>query len=176
MYVARMVVFALSELVAAIGFGAALGAMGQWALGTVEPTVLTALAALLGIAVLTRETVARRVRVPGFRWQVPQEWLLSFWGGAAAFGGIMGMGVFTRQPSALFHLYVAACMLSADARLGATLGAIYGTTYLAGVVYGTVAWRNEAGGGQDDRLQAWSQRARWIGALAAPLIVAIPAA
>jgi hypothetical protein len=176
MYVGRMIAFGLSEVAAAAAFGAALALLGQWILGTAEGAVLTAVAALLGAAVLIRETVARRIPIPDAGWQVPRGWLRSFWGGAAAFGGVMGMGIFTRQPSALFHLYVAACILSADARIGATLGAIYGTTYFAGVVYSTVAWRNEEAGGQDDRLVAWSPWVRSVGALAAPLIVAIPAA
>ena len=176
MYVIRMIAFGLAEVVAAAAFGAALGLLGQVTLGSAPTAAVTAVAAVLGAAVLLRETIARRVPIPGAHWQVPREWLQPFWGGAAAFGGIMGMGIFTRQPSALFHLYVAACFLSTEAWIGATLGAIYGVTYFGVVVYGTIAWRNEEGGGHDERLLAWSPWVRTVGALAAPLIVAIPAA
>lgn len=172
-YVARLAVFGVSEVLAATGFGAFLGLLGAWLLADIEPTLVAAIAGVVGLAVLARETIGHRVPVPQVPWQVPRQWMRAFWGGAVAFGGIMGIGALTRQPSSLFHLYVIACIVSADAKIGAALGGIYGATYLAGFLYGTIAWREETGGGQEDRALAMSRWARWIGGLAAPLVVVL---
>jgi hypothetical protein len=105
---------------------------------------------------------------------VPRRWLAHFWLGTIAFGGLMGAGLFTRQPSALFHLYVLACFVSAEARAGALLGGIYAFTYLAGFIYAVVSTREEAGRGNSGGLQQATGAAQWIGAVGAPLVFLVP--
>jgi hypothetical protein len=173
-FVLRLLIFAVGLVIGAASFGAIVGALGGVVLEPLDETVVAVVAGVVGAAVLARETVARRVPVPQIPWQVPRRWLAHFWIGAAAFGSIMGAGVFTRQPSALFHLYVLACFVSAEARSGALLGGIYACTYLVGFVYAVVSTREEAGRGNSGGLQQATGAAQWIGAVGAPLVFLVP--
>jgi hypothetical protein len=168
-------VFGVATVGAAAFFGSIVGALGE-AVGPLDrPWAVLALALVAGLA-MVRELVARDVPVPQLTWQVPRVWMQSFWGGAIAFGTAMGMGIFTRQPSALFHLYVIGCFASASAGIGAIFGSVYGLVYLSGFAYGTVAWRACEVGGQQEKARFLGSRVRILGALAAPLVVAVPGA
>jgi hypothetical protein len=168
-------VFGVATIGAAAFFGSVVGALGE-AVGPLDrPWAVVALALVAGFA-MVRELVARDVPVPQLRWQVPRVWMQSFWGGAIAFGTAMGVGIFTLQPSALFHLYVIGCFASASPAIGAIFGTVYGLVYFSGFTYGTVAWRACGPGGQEDRVRLLSSRVRILGALAAPLLVAVPGA
>jgi hypothetical protein len=174
-YIARTAVFGAATVGTAAFFGAFVGALGE-AVGPFDrPWMILGLAAVAAL-VMVRELVARDLPVPQLSWQVPRIWMQSFWGGAAAFGVVMGMGVFTLQPSALFHLYVLGCFASASPAVGAIFGSVYGIVYVGGFLYATLAWRACESGEQSESMGALSARVRMVGALAAPLVAAVPGA
>jgi hypothetical protein len=173
--VIRLVVFWAALLMGAIALGALLGGLGAALLPRGSGPVAIALGVLAGLVIL-RETVGRRIPIPQIRWQVPREWLRNPWAGAVAFGSIMGMGVFTRQRSALFHLYVLGCLCSGSWGRGALLGLVYGITYVSTFARGLAYTRvGEPGLGVDWVARTWT-RVRWVGVTAAPLIVLVPLA
>jgi hypothetical protein len=165
----RLAVFGIATIASAIAFAALLGALGEALLDARGPWLVAAVA-VVAAAVLLRETRFRGVRVPQLTWQVPREWLRSFWGGAAAFGAVMGMGVFTLQPSALFHAYLIGCVLAGSGP-AAVAGAVYGGVYVAGVVWATVAWRGCVAGAQEERAKRLSARFRWLGLAGVPTLI-----
>lgn len=178
-YIIRVAVFAAALLAAAIATGTGAALVGEQLLPLGNGTVMTAVAASIAGFVLVRETRGRRLPIPQLRWQVPRAWMRRMWGGAVAFGAAMGSGVFTLQPSALFHLYLLGCALSGTATRGAAMGAIYGATYVAVVAFATARWRLGAPGYspgyQSDILEHVAARVRWVGAIAAPLLLLVAA-
>jgi hypothetical protein len=169
----RLVVFCVALVVGATVLAGLLGGLGAALLPPRSMPVAIALGALAGLVIL-RETAGRSVPIPQLRWQVPPEWLRSPWLGAAAFGSIMGAGIFTLQRSALFHLYLVGCVCSGGSGRGALFGLVYGLTYVGALARGMFRTRaGEPGLGVDWVAHAWT-RVRWVGVAAAPLIVLVP--
>jgi len=173
--VGRSAVFAVALLLGAAALAATLGTLGS----TWVPRGRAAVVIVVGVvagAVILRETVARRIPVPGMHWQVPRRWLRRYWTGSAAFGWIMGLGVLTRQPSALFHLYLVGCLVSGGPGRALVFGLVFGVVYLAAFLHGAfVAARSEEG---DGVFTGWATSVRrwlrWIGIAAAPLVLLVP--
>jgi hypothetical protein len=109
MEIGRSVLFGVAVLLGATALAGTLGVVGSELLARGSPPVTIGVGVFVG-AVVLRETIGREVPIPEVRWQVPRRWLRHHWAGAGAFGWIMGMGILTRQPSALFHLYLAGCL------------------------------------------------------------------
>jgi hypothetical protein len=69
------------------------------------------------------------------------------------------------------------CALSGSVARGAAMGAIYGVTYFTVVALATAKWRPGAPGYspgyQSDILERVATRIRWVGAIAAPLLVLV---
>jgi hypothetical protein len=171
----RSAVFGLALLLGSVALAGALGWVGSTLLPRGSTQVLITVG-VITVAVILRETVGRRIPLPGTRWQVPRRWLRHNWTGAAAFGWIMGIGVLTRQPSALFHLYLVGCLVSGGAGRGMTFGLVFGAVYLTLFLHGAfVAARSEEG---DGVFAGWAISVRrWlrlIGVLSAPLILLVP--
>jgi hypothetical protein len=170
----RLGLFWVSVVAGAVVTAGVLGWIGSLLLPDESVAVAAVLGALVAAA-LVRETVRPRWPVPQRHWQVPQHWLTGPWSGAIVFGSIMGAGVFTRQPSALFHLYVLACVASASPWTGAAFGCVYGLAYVGGFVrgmsVGSCALPDR--GAVDWVVAAW-RRVRWVGVAAAPLLVSVP--
>lgn len=127
-------------------------------------------------AIVVRETVGRAVPIPQVPWQVPRQWLRRYWVGAGVFGGVMGMGIFTRQPSALFFLYLLGCVVSGRFGRGVVWGFVFGGVYLVGLLRAMFITARSAEG--DDVFADWAStvrtRIRWVGVFAAPLVVFLP--
>ena len=149
----RAAVFIAASASGGASLGLALGWLGQ---GIVDRHATVGLDLFLGAVVayaLARELLRPRWPVPQLSWQVPRVWLRRFWLGAAAFGSIMGSGVFTYQPTALFWIYAASLLCLHDPTIGAILGGIYGLSFSVGTnVYGHL-WRKGEAGSQYDRAQ-----------------------
>jgi hypothetical protein len=172
-YSGRLALFALSLLVASAAMGMGLGFVGS----QIVPwgrTLLTATALALGVAVFVREIVAPGLPLPHRHWQIPRSWTTPFWRSAVAFGAIMGTGLLTRTSSALFYLYVFACLASGSATIGVTVGLIFGVTFVLVVIAATL--RRGPPAAEADFVEALAGRARVAGALAAPMVVTLPGA
>lgn len=132
---------------------------------------------LLGVGVIFvvfREALFQHLPIPQRTWQLPRYWLRAFWRGAALFGGVMGAGIFTFTPSALFYVYLAGCMLTANLRYAALMGLSYGLWFGGGVVYATMSWHDAEAGGQAARARTVLRRARLAGLPAVPLLLLFP--
>ena len=177
-YGRRLLLFSVALVTGAVATGTALAAFGTWLWPAASGTALTAALVAIGVLVLARELFLRKAPIPQLKWQVPRGWMRRFWAGAVAFGATMGAGLFTLQPSALFHVYVLGCLASTDVRRGAVMGATYGLTYVAVFLYATMRWRPGTAGYSTgyhwDKMQALAGRLRPVGALAAPLVALVP--
>lgn len=132
----RWSVTATAYLVASATGGALLGALAGvlgWVLfslaGRPPTSVLVAvLAVLAAVAVLTDRGVLP-VRLPSWHRQVDETWLTRYrgWVYGAGFGFQLGAGVFTRIPSAAFHLVLVAAAATGSVGSGAIVGVTFGT-------------------------------------------------
>jgi hypothetical protein len=173
--IGRSVLFGVALLLGAVALAGMLGALGS-ALVPRGSTPVTVVVGIVAGAVILRETIGRRIPVPGTHWQVPRRWLRHYWAGAAAFGWIMGMGIFTRQRSALFHLYLVGCLVGGGLGTGIIFGLVFGIIYLTVFLRGTlVAARSKEGDGVfSDWATSARRRIRWVGVVAAPLVLLVP--
>jgi cytochrome c biogenesis protein CcdA len=111
--------------------GALAGALGAalFAVAGRPPTavLVAALAVLAGAAVLVDRGVLP-LRVPSWHRQVDETWLTRYrgWVYGAGFGFQLGAGVFTRIPSAAFHLVVLAAAATGSVASGALVGVTFG--------------------------------------------------
>ena len=177
----RLLAFGVAHVSGAVLAGAGAAWLGASLLPepwTDEGVPAYVVLVLLGLAlwVAVRELRGDRRGIPQLAWQVPRHWLRRFWIGALAFGAIMGMGLFTRQVSLLFHLYLLGAFLTMSPLSGAVVGAVFGLTYFGGLLYATIAWRHVEDGGQDELLTRLGRRVQFVAAVAAPSIALIPAA
>lgn len=171
----RTVAFSLAVLVAACSFGAVLGLAGVLAVSDAhETSALMVILLSVGLWALLRELRFRRLWIPSADWQVPEWWGFAFYRGAMAFGIVMGIGAFTRQPSALYHVYVLGCIFSGSWAYGLIFGAIYGMIYVAVFYCAMFFWRDGAAGSQRDQALGLLRVTRPIGALAAPALALAP--
>jgi hypothetical protein len=171
----RLVLFWVAVVTGAVVLAGFLGWLGTTLLPQESLPVAIALGALAGLVIL-RETVGRTVPIPQLHWQFPREWLRHPWLGAAGFGSVMGAGIFTLQRSALFHLYLVGCFCSGSFGRGALFGLVYGAAYVGAFARGMFFTKvGEPGLGVDWVASLWT-RARWVGVIAAPLIVLVPLA
>ena len=170
----RFALFVSAATAAAGAMGAALGALGHLALPR-HTLGIRLIALIFGIVVLARELgLVARLPLPQRRWQIPRSWLGNFWTSAVIFGSIMGAGVFTYQPSALFFLYIVACILSGSASTGALFGALFGLSFSLAVAAVTFRWRAEPAEVRGARALRLLRRVRTIGAIVAPLVATLP--
>ena len=173
-FLLRAAGFCFGVLAGAVAFGAAIGFAAGRLGGASRATAGIVL--LVAAASVLHEALGRSFRLPDLRWQVPRDWMRSFWTGALAFGVIMGAGVFTRTLSMTFYLYLLLCAFSGSAAWAAAIASAYGATYVAGFVYGSVAWRRLEAGGHADAMDRVAQRLRpvaVVGALAAAVTAGI---
>lgn len=155
---ARVAVFIAAAALGGAAVGLALGSLGE-EIATAHLGAAGATAGLdLLLCVVVAYALARELRrphwpVPQLSWQVPRVWMRRFWLGAIAFGSIMGSGLFTYQPTALFWIYAMSLLSLHNPSLGAILGGTYGVAFSVGTnVYGYL-WRMGAPGSQYDRAQ-----------------------
>jgi MFS family permease len=112
--------------------GALAGALGWvlFALAGRPPTgvLVAVLAVLAAVAVLVDRGVLP-LRLPSWHRQVDETWLTRYrgWVYGAGFGFQLGAGVFTRIPSAAFHLVVLAAVATGSTATGALVGVTFGT-------------------------------------------------
>jgi hypothetical protein len=170
----RLAVFVMALLVGGAATGTALAAFGRW----LSPPLWLSVPVLLGVglAVLVRETKRQRWWLPELPWQVPRHWLAHRWLGAAAFGSIMGAGVFTRQVSGLFHIYVLGCVAWADPLAGAITGLVFASAYALGFADVMVRSREGSPVMINDIAVRLGMTASTYVALAAPLVALLPIA
>lgn len=149
--------------------GLLCGVLGTW-LAHQIPTPLTALrfgTAGIGIAYGIAAACGARWPVPTRRWQVPRRWAryghINF---AAAFGAILGAGLFTVVNFIGFYLLLAVCVLSADPLTGSATMALYGAARAIPIpLVPLIFW---ARGGRYSP-EATTAVARWLRAWEAPL-------
>jgi MFS family permease len=112
--------------------GALAGALG-WALfalaGRPPTAVLVAALAVLAAAAVLTDRGVLPLRLPSWHRQVDETWLTRYrgWVYGAGFGFQLGAGVFTRIPSAAFHLVVLAAAATGSVTTGALVGLTFGT-------------------------------------------------
>jgi hypothetical protein len=98
----------------------------------------------------------------------------AYWRGPIAFGLIMGSGLFTYIPTALYYVYLVSCMASRAPAEGALLGACYGVSYSLAFIYGAGRFAKKRPESYLLSGQSINRRIGWIGAFAAPLACAAP--
>jgi len=107
--------------------GAVLGLAGALIRPVVPGLVLFAAITVLAVAYGLHEAGLWRLPHPERAWLVPNEWIVRRpLLGAAAFGMVLGAGVFTFIPFTSFYLLLAWEALTANPAAGALLGAAYG--------------------------------------------------
>lgn len=108
--------------------GGALGGLGALLLPWAGGTTALALFALVGAGGLMLDTGVARLRVPGPRRQVNEDWLNRYrgWVYGAGFGAQLGAAFTTIVMVSAVYLVFAAAALTADATAGALLGGTFG--------------------------------------------------
>jgi len=66
---------------------------------------------------------------------IRDKWLAA----PVVYGSMLGVGLLTRIPSALFHIYALAVVFFATDRQGVVAGCVFGSTYAAAVLW--LGWR-----------------------------------
>jgi hypothetical protein len=123
--------------------GALLGALGAGLRAVLPFAVLLVAAALLAAAYGLHEAGVWRLLHPERAWQVPNSWIIERpLLGAAAFGLILGAGIFTFIPFTSFYLLLTWELLAGPAA-GALLGGVYGLARALPVLAG--AWTSVRG-------------------------------
>ena len=127
----RATAYALSMTAAGAATGVAFAAAGAGA-SAIAPGLTLPLAVALGavaFAYALHEFGLLRLPVPGRDWQVPASWVRhGFYRSAAAFGGTVGLGVFTRVPYASLPVLLAWLFVSGNVVYGVLAGLVYGAT------------------------------------------------
>jgi hypothetical protein len=123
-------VTAAAFAIGAIGAGTAAGA-GMAALGSLLPggTGWRTIALLVALCVaLLFDATPSRVRLPGTRRQVNEDWMTRYRGYVygLAFGAQLGLGVVTIVTSAATYAVGAAAFLCGSPFIGAAIGAAFG--------------------------------------------------
>jgi len=166
----RAVVFGGATIAGAAAVGTLLG----WSASSlVLHSAFSAVLALIAVALAVVQLLRPRLRLSFSRWQVPREWMRHFWLGATTFGLVMGAGIFTRTPSAVYYVYIAGCAMSGSAAMGLVFGVAYGMTYAVALPVAARLWRDSPPGGQADRAQVLLRRAHLAGTAAAPIVLAL---
>ncbi|HUS14696.1 MAG TPA: hypothetical protein VM536_06715 [Chloroflexia bacterium] len=128
-WLVRGIIYLLASMAGGALLGALLGAGGALLRGILPFAVIAGAALVLALAYGLHELGVLRLPHPEMAWQVPNRWILRRpLLGAAAFGALLGAGIFTYIPFTAFYLLLAWEVLLANPWAGALLGAIYGAT------------------------------------------------
>ncbi len=149
--------------------GAALGALGQAALGAASSGARLGLLAT-GCAAAAAWDLSGR-RLPGHR-QVNEDWLVAYrsWVYGAGFGLQLGAAVATVVNTALVPLFMLAALLAGDAATGLVIGTAFGATRGASLIMGRRIRTPDDLRRLHRRIDQSADRIRWSGAaLAAAL-------
>jgi hypothetical protein len=124
-YAITVTAFTLGATVAAASFGAVLGAIGAFARADVAAVLFVALLAFLGAWI---DVPSTRVRVPGPRRQVNENWLTAYrgWVYGLGFGAQLGVGLATIVATSLTWLALVCAAVSGSAVGGMLIGATFG--------------------------------------------------
>lgn len=138
-WAARGTLYILASMLGGALLGAAMGSAGAGLRQVVPFATLAAGAAVLAAAYSLHEAGWLRLPQPERRWIVPNAWIVRRpLLGAAAFGIILGAGVFSFIPFTSFYLLLAWEILVAHPAAGALLGAAYGLARALPVITGGV--------------------------------------
>jgi sulfite exporter TauE/SafE len=115
--------------------GAAAGAVGLGLSHVWRPSFSSALflIAIASIVAMLLDFGSPRVRIPGARRQVNENWLSRYrsWVYALGFGLQLGLGLVTIVASASVYLTIAIALVSASTSAGAVIGGIFGLSRAA---------------------------------------------
>jgi len=143
-WVARGAIYLAATTAGGALLGALLGWLGAGLRGLVPFAALLVVAALLAAAYGLHEAGVWHLPHPERAWQVPNSWIMERpLLGAAAFGVILGAGVFTFIPFTSFYLLLIWELLTASPVAGALLGGAYGLARALPVLAG--AWTTARG-------------------------------
>lgn len=119
------VVFGVAGVTAGIACGGVLGWLGGWLLAADERLGLAVIAASVAVVLGVVELAGRRVPLPQWNRETPQEWMdRGAFAGALLNGAALGSGFATRIGFWLWYAVPVAALLSGSVSLGA---ALYGT-------------------------------------------------
>jgi hypothetical protein len=115
--------FAIGAVGAGLAGGALLGLLGSLVVGGARPGLVVAIVAVATAADLLR------IRMPGSRRQVNEDWLGRYrgWVYGLGFGSQLGVGVATIVTSAATYATVALAFAAGSAAVGALIGGTYGS-------------------------------------------------
>jgi uncharacterized membrane protein (Fun14 family) len=121
----KSVVFGVGGVAAGIACGGVLGWLGGWALAADERVGLAVIAASVAVVLGVVELAGRRVPLPQWNRETPQEWMdRGAFTGAFLNGAALGSGFATRIGFWLWYAVPVAALLSGSVVLGV---ALYGT-------------------------------------------------
>jgi hypothetical protein len=138
-WLVRGAVYIAAATLAGAAVGALAGSAGSLLRAALPFGWLAGPVLVLAVAYGLHELGVWRLPQPERAWQVPNEWIVRRpLLGAAAFGLILGAGVFTFIPFTSFYLVLAWEALVADPVAGAWIGAAYGLARSLPVVSGAL--------------------------------------
>ena len=120
--------YAVGSVLGGAVSGAGLGALGRLTLGWLPGSAVLALFAILAVVGLLLEGHVAGVRLPTWRRQVDERWLVRYrgWVYGFGFGFQLGTAFMTIVTSAVVYLTFAAALLSMSWTAGAVIGGIFG--------------------------------------------------
>lgn len=154
--------YTLGSVLGAAAFGALLGGLGRFTLGTVDARIRLGVFAVAAIAAAVVDR--RDAPVPSWHRQVNEDWLADVrgWVYGSGFGVQLGLGVVTIVTTASVYLAWVGAVLTAGVGTGAAVGATFGLARALPVAAAASATSPERVAARVRMLDAWDGRFRAV--------------